>query len=78
MSPAPLALWTIGWPEILVILAVMLVVFGHRLPETMRNLGRSLNEFKRGMREATEELAGEIEPKPQPPADKTGPGGPAR
>ena len=38
----------LGFPELIVIFTVALLVFGPRkLPEIGRSLGRSLNEFKR-------------------------------
>lgn len=48
---------SIGWPELLIILAVLLLLFGaKRLPEMARSIGKSSREFKKGMREgATEE-----------------------
>jgi sec-independent protein translocase protein TatA len=45
---------TLGVAEILLILAVVLLLFGaKKLPEMARSLGRSSNEFKRGLREGT-------------------------
>ena len=42
----------IGFGELLVILIVLLLLFGaRRLPEIGRSLGRSIQEFKRGMKE---------------------------
>jgi len=42
----------IGLPELIVILAVLLLVFGaSRLPEIARSLGKSGREFKKGMKE---------------------------
>ena len=44
----------IGWLEIVIVLGVVLLLFGNRLPGTMRSLGRSLIEFKRGLQGADE------------------------
>ncbi|MCM8798888.1 MAG: twin-arginine translocase TatA/TatE family subunit [Candidatus Omnitrophica bacterium] len=42
----------IGLPELTVILIILLLVFGaSRLPQIARALGKSIGEFKKGMRE---------------------------
>lgn len=42
----------IGWPELLIILAIVLLLFGaKRLPEVARSLGGSLKAFKGGLKE---------------------------
>ena len=65
-----LALSTPGWPEILFILLIILVLFGaKRLPELARGLGQSLNEFNKARDEFNREVkktAATIEPKEAP------------
>jgi sec-independent protein translocase protein TatA len=42
----------LGGPEMLIVLAVVLLLFGARkVPELARSLGRAQSEFKRGTRE---------------------------
>jgi len=50
---------SVGLPEVIVILVIVLVLFGaRRLPELARSLGRAAGEFRKGLRE--------------PPADESG------
>ena len=52
----PLAFGFPGMPEMLIVLFLALLLFGGaKLPGLMRNLGRSANEFKRGMSESGDE-----------------------
>ena len=45
----------IGWPEIAMVAGVFVLLFGGaKLPGLMRNLGRSVNEFKAGIKEPIE------------------------
>jgi len=46
--------WTPGPLEMVVILVVALLLFGRRLPDIARNIGKSLIEFKKGINEAKE------------------------
>jgi len=39
----------IGHTELIIILVVIFILFGHRLPSVMRSLGRGVVEFKEGM-----------------------------
>jgi TatA/E family protein of Tat protein translocase len=54
----PLLAWTPGWVELVIVLFIAMVLFGNRLPGTMRSLGQSLVQFKKGMREGDEESSG--------------------
>jgi sec-independent protein translocase protein TatA len=40
----------LGPPELLVIMVVAVLVFGKRLPEVGRSLGKGIVEFKKGLR----------------------------
>jgi sec-independent protein translocase protein TatA len=46
----------IGPMEIAIILVVGLLLFGRRLPEVGRSLGRSIVEFKRGLNSVGDEV----------------------
>ncbi|MFO0980541.1 MAG: twin-arginine translocase TatA/TatE family subunit [Planctomycetota bacterium] len=70
MIPGPSLLFfqNIGPTEMLMILVVALLVFGGRLPQVARNLGKSFVEFKKGLRDINEDLRSELDPnRPSPP-----------
>jgi sec-independent protein translocase protein TatA len=51
MSPAlPLAFFNSAWGWIAV-LFIALLLFGARLPKMARNMGKGINEFKKGLNE---------------------------
>lgn len=49
-------LQSIGPMEYLIIGVVMLLLFGRRLPEVGRSLGKGLVEFKKGLRDVDDEV----------------------
>lgn len=49
-----------GW-EWLIILVVAVLLFGRRLPEIARGMGKSLTEFKKGIKEAENEVTKPVE-----------------
>jgi sec-independent protein translocase protein TatA len=46
----------IGTTELIIVGIVAVILFGGRLPSVARSLGRSLNEFKRGMRDVEKDV----------------------
>jgi len=65
----------LGWMEILLIFVVILLIFGaKRLPELAQGLGKGIRDFKRALRETTDEVKGSTDvsnsnqpPKMEPP-----------
>ena len=50
-------LGNLGMPEILLIMVIALLVFGaKRLPEIGSSMGKGIREFKRSMREVTNDI----------------------
>lgn len=68
-----LALFTnLGHWELLIILAIGLLLFGKRLPEVGRSLGKGIVEFKKGVKGIEEEIDSESDRKPSslPPSEQ--------
>ena len=52
-------MFNIGWPELVLIFFVCLLLFGAgRLPEIARQLGKAVQEFKKAVRSGEEEKPG--------------------
>ena len=49
-------LGNIGWMEWAVIMTVMLLLFGRRLPEVGKSLGKGIVEFKKGLKGVEDEV----------------------
>lgn len=57
MQPALLAfLQNLGMTEIIVIGIIALLLFGRRLPEVGRSLGKGIVEFKKGLRDIEDDV----------------------
>jgi sec-independent protein translocase protein TatA len=51
MSLEPfLALWHPSFAELMIIMVIALLLFGKRLPEVARSLGKGVVEFKKGIK----------------------------
>jgi sec-independent protein translocase protein TatA len=75
IGPYTLAWLTDPWTYLLVGL-VALLLFGKRLPEVGRSLGRGIAEFKKGLREVQDEVMREedhepAKPRLRPPEDES-------
>ena len=58
-----LGLFNLGTWEIVGIIAVGLLLFGSRLPSIARSLGKSVVEFKKGVKDVRSELDAPDEPR---------------
>ena len=57
MAQLSIFLWSLGGPEIIVILFVVLLLFGGRkIPEFMRGLGKGIREFNDAKNNAKKEI----------------------
>ena len=65
-----LAIWTPGPIELVVIAVVALLIFGRRLPDVARSVGKSIIEFKRGMKDVKDDMdqQSRLESPPKSPA----------
>ena len=51
-----------GWAELLILMVIVLLLFGKRVPDVMRSLGRSIVEFKKGVKQVEEDVEKESRP----------------
>ena len=51
---------SVGMPEVLLIVLVVLLLFGgKKIPELMRGIGKGIHSFKEGMNEVEKEITSE-------------------
>jgi sec-independent protein translocase protein TatA len=57
----PAIIGNIGTTEIIIILVIALLLFGRRLPEVGRSLGKGIVEFKKGLKGVSDDLNDDID-----------------
>lgn len=58
---------SIGWMEMAVIMVLLLLLFGRRLPEVGKSLGRGIVEFKKGVKGIDDDVERQSsQPSPSP------------
>ncbi len=73
MFEVPIILGLLGWHEMVLIGLAAVLLFGRRLPEVGRSLGRGIVELKKGLRGVADEIesSGEEETSPAKKQDNT-------
>jgi len=62
---------TLGWPEIILLLLVALLLFGaKKLPDVGRSLGKGIREFKKALKGIEEDIEQEDEEKEEKGKEK--------
>ena len=56
LIPLPLALFSLGPGEMIILGGLALLLFGKRLPEVGRGAGQAITQFKRGLKEVETEI----------------------
>src|SRR5688572_2118648 len=69
MALAPAFLDGIGFSEMLVIAFLAILVFGGKLPDALKNVGRSYAKFRKGLHDVSRPLRDEIQRATTLPAD---------
>lgn len=45
-----------GWEWVIILVVILLLFGGKKIPELMRGLGKGINSFKQGLKEAKDEI----------------------
>lgn len=62
MTPMLAFFGSIGYQELIIIAVIGLLIFGKRLPEVGRSLGKGIVEFKKGLAGIEDEVKKDAEP----------------
>lgn len=64
----PLATFALNGPTLIILVVLAVILFGRRLPEMGKSIGKSLKEFQKGMNGIEDEIDTASTSKPQEPA----------
>jgi sec-independent protein translocase protein TatA len=67
MNPIALLAWTPSAPDMIILLVLGVLLFGRRLPEIGRYLGKGIVEFKKGLKGMEDEVEGTSSGSAAPP-----------
>ena len=56
MTSTVLLIWTPGLPELVLIFLIALLLFGKKLPDVARSLGKGISEFKKGVKDVEDDI----------------------
>jgi sec-independent protein translocase protein TatA len=63
MNTIPMLFYGLGMPELLIVLVILLILFGgSRLPSLAKGLGESIRSFKQGVSDEPEEKKDNTKP----------------
>src|SRR5262249_30197775 len=78
MFDALFAFFPLGAQEMIILLIIGVLLFGRKLPEVGRYLGKGIVEFKKGIKGLEDEIDTASAPRPQEPAALDAPRPPQR
>jgi sec-independent protein translocase protein TatA len=69
----PLFGWMLGAQEMVILLILGVLLFGRKLPEVGRYLGKGIVEFKRGIKGLEDDMEGSTAPRQEPALEQPRP-----